>query len=119
MQFGITDASPVSTRQSFARNFGGTSQSLESVVAVSRYEDGQLAEVRLYPTELGVDRPDSRLGIPRIAPPEIGRRIPERLQRLSRELGTTIDIEFVTAAGRANGIGFAKDNRGNVFRLLF
>ncbi len=33
--------------------------------------------------------------------------------------GTTIDIEFVTAAGKANGIGFAKDNRGNVFRLLF
>ncbi len=31
--------------------------------------------------------------------------------------GTTIDIEFVTASG--NGFGFAKDNRGNVFRLLF
>ena len=104
VQFGITDASPGSTRQAFARNFGGTSQSLESVVAVSRYEDGQLAEVRLYPTELGVDRPDSRLGIPRIAPPEIGRRILERLQRLSRELGTTIDIEGnvgVIRVGRA------------------
>ena len=77
---------------------------MESVVAVSRYEDGQLAEVRLYPTELGVDRPDSRLGIPRIAPPEIGRRILERLQRLSRELGTTIDIEGnvgVIRVGRA------------------
>ncbi len=93
VQFGMTDASPGSTRQGFARNFGGTSQSLESMVAVTRYEDGQLADVRLYPTELGVDRPDSRLGIPRIAPPEIGRRILERVQRLSRELGTRIDIE--------------------------
>ena len=93
VQFGMTDASPGSTRQFFARNFGGSSQSLESMVAVSRYEDGELAEVRLYPTELGADGPDSRLGIPRIAPPEIGRRILERVQKLSRELGTTIDIE--------------------------
>ena len=92
VQLGMTDASPRSTRQAFARSFGGSSQSLESMVAVSRYEDGRLAEVRLYPTELGADGPDSRLGIPRIAPPEVGRRILERVQRLSRELGTTIDI---------------------------
>ena len=35
----------------------------------------------------------SRLGIPRFAPLEIGRRILERVQRLSRELGTTTDID--------------------------
>jgi poly-gamma-glutamate synthesis protein (capsule biosynthesis protein) len=93
VQTGAIDASPASTRQFFARNFGGSSQSLESMVAISHYEDGELAEVRLYPTELGADGPDSRLGIPRIAPPEIGQRILERVQRLSRELGTTIDIE--------------------------
>ena len=104
VQAGMTDASPRSTLQSFARFFGGSSQSLESMVAVSRYEDGQLAEVRLYPTELGADRPDSRLGIPRIAPPEIGQRILERVRRLSRELGTTIEIEGnvgVIRVGRA------------------
>jgi len=33
--------------------------------------------------------------------------------------GTTIDAEFVTGAGTANGFGFAKDNRGNVYRILF
>ena len=33
--------------------------------------------------------------------------------------GTTIDVEFVTGAGTANGFGFAKDNRGNVYRVLF
>ena len=45
------------------------------------------------PTELGVEGPDSRLGIPRLALPQITRRILERMQRLSREFGTTIDIE--------------------------
>ena len=101
---GMTDASPISTRQSFARSFGGSSHSLESVVAVSRYEDGQLAEVRLYPIELGRDAPDSRFGIPRIAPPEIGRRILERVQRLSRELGTTIHIEGNVGVIRMRGV---------------
>ena len=63
------------------------------MAAVSRYEDGQLTDVRLYPIELGYDGPDSRLGIPRIPPPDVGRRILERVQRLSRDLGTTIVIE--------------------------
>ncbi len=87
VQLGMTDATPGT------RTLGGSSQSLESMVAVSRYENGELAEVRLHPIELGYDGPDSRLGIPRLAPPQIGRRILERVQRLSRDLGTTIDIE--------------------------
>jgi len=62
-------------------------------VAVSHYDDGELVAVRLYPIELGADGPDSRLGIPRLAPPDIAQRILERMQRLSRELGTQIDIE--------------------------
>lgn len=32
---------------------------------------------------------------------------------------TTIDVEFVTGAETANCFGFAKDNRGNVYRVLF
>ena len=92
-QLGQTDANQQSPRQNFARNFGGSTQSLESLVAVSHYEDGELTEVRLYPTELGADGPDSRLGIPRIAQPDKAREILERMQRLSREFGTTIDIE--------------------------
>ena len=66
----------------------------------ARPPDGNLAEVRLYPTELGVDRPDSRLGIPRIAPPDIGQRILERIQRLSRALGTMIEIDGNTGVIR-------------------
>ena len=33
--------------------------------------------------------------------------------------GRTIEVEFVTGAGTATGFGFAKDNRGNVYRVLF
>ena len=65
----------------------------ESAVAVSRYEGGRLVEVRLYPTDLRFDEPISRVGVPRIARPEIGRRILERLQALSKLFGTTIAIE--------------------------
>ena len=32
-------------------------------------------------------------GIPRIAPPELAQKILERMQRLSQDFGTTIDIE--------------------------
>ena len=62
-------------------------------MAVSHYDDGELTEVRLDPTELGADGPDSRLGIPRLASPDIAQRILDRMQRLSRKLGTQIDIE--------------------------
>jgi len=92
-QLGQTDANQQSPRQNFARNFGGSTQSLESVVAVSHYADGELAAVRLYPTELGAEGPDSRLGIPRLAQPDKAHEILERMQRLSRDFGTTIDIE--------------------------
>ena len=47
----------------------------ESVIAVSRYDKGQLVEMRLYPTDGRFDGPVSELGIPRSAPPEIAQRI--------------------------------------------
>ena len=33
--------------------------------------------------------------------------------------GRTIKMEFVTGAGTANGFGFAEDNQGNIYRVLF
>ena len=66
----------------------------ESIVAVSRFDRGQLSEVRLHPVELtdqGV-----RLvhrGVPRLASPEAAQRILTRLQKLSTPFGTTIVIE--------------------------
>lgn len=92
-QLGQIDADQQGGRTNFARNFGGSTQSLESLVAVSHYADGELAEVRLYPIELGANEPDSRLGIPRLAQPEKAQEILQRMQRLSGDLGTTIDIE--------------------------
>jgi len=38
---------------------------------------------------------------------------------LTCDKGRTIQVEFVTGAGTATGFGFAKDNRGNVYRVLF
>ena len=90
---GNTDANQRRGMQQFARNFGGSTQSLESLVAISHYEDGELAEVRLYPTELGIDGPDSRLGIPRIAELQHAQQILQRVERLSDQWGTEIDIE--------------------------
>lgn len=33
--------------------------------------------------------------------------------------GTVIQVEFYTGSGTANGSGVAKDNKGNVFKVLF
>jgi len=33
--------------------------------------------------------------------------------------GTIIQVEFYTGSGTANGTGVAKDNKGNVFKVLF
>ena len=72
-------------------------QALESILAVSRFEDGKLVEVLVYPIDLRYDRseirPDARFGVPQIAPPELGRRILQRVQLLSKELGTEMTIE--------------------------
>jgi hypothetical protein len=71
----------------------GGSLANESILATSRYESGKLAEVRICPIDLRVNGPNSWVGIPRISAPEIGGRILQRVQRLSKELGTEIVIE--------------------------
>ena len=100
VQFGMTDwlPDPFGIRGGNAMPpESSVGQALESIVGVSRYEDGKLVEVLVYPIDLRYDegepRPDSRFGIPQIAPPELGRRILQRVQRLSRELGTEMTIE--------------------------
>lgn len=35
------------------------------------------------------------------------------------DTGTTFQAEFYTGNGTANGFGIAKDNKGNVYRILF
>ena len=99
---GMVDADQTSGRYQFSRNFGNSTQSLESLVAISHYDEGELTEVRLYPTELGSDGPDSRLGIPRLAKYDKAREILERVQRLSQEFGTNIDIDGSVGIIRVN-----------------
>ena len=65
----------------------------ESVIALSKYDRGQLMEVRLYPMEGRFNGPVAQLGIPRSAPPEVAQRILIRLQSLSKAFGTSIEIE--------------------------
>src|SRR5215831_15081905 len=73
--------------------------SLETLLTTSRFEDGKLVEVRLYPADLGQDRtrPISRSGTPSTPSPEMARRVLERLQPLSKRFGTVVPIQ--------NGIG--------------
>lgn len=33
--------------------------------------------------------------------------------------GTVIHVEFYTGSGTANGLGVAKDNKGNIFKVIF
>ncbi|MEI9414038.1 CapA family protein [Mesorhizobium sp. Cs1321R2N1] len=65
----------------------------ESVASVSRFEENQLAEIRLYPLELARTERFANRGVPRLAPALQARAILERLQMLSKPFGTQIDIE--------------------------
>jgi poly-gamma-glutamate synthesis protein (capsule biosynthesis protein) len=65
----------------------------ESAIAVSKFDKGQLQEVRVYPIWARNDGPLSRRGLPMTAPPAIAQRILQRLQKLSEPFGTKIAIE--------------------------
>ncbi len=65
----------------------------EGIIAVSRYEHGQVAEVRLHPIDLGYAAPIADAGMPRLASAAVARAILERMQKLSAPFGTTIAIE--------------------------
>ncbi len=65
----------------------------QTVVPVSRYEGGQLAELRLYPVDLGHGRRLTESGVPRLAEPEVAQEILQRLAKMSAPFGTVIEIE--------------------------
>ena len=65
----------------------------ESVVAVVTFQGTEASEIRFYPVELGWKQPRSQRGTPRLAPPELGRKIIAHLAELSRPLGTEISYE--------------------------
>jgi poly-gamma-glutamate capsule biosynthesis protein CapA/YwtB (metallophosphatase superfamily) len=68
-------------------------ETFESVIALSRFEGGRLAELRLHPVELGYGEPLTATGIPRVARPDRADTILGRLRELSGPYGTEIAIE--------------------------
>ncbi|MES0007830.1 CapA family protein [Mesorhizobium sp. M0062] len=65
----------------------------ESIIVVSRFEQNHLAELRLYPIELGYSKRFANRGVPRLAVGQQAKAILERMQKLSQPFGTVIAIE--------------------------
>lgn len=65
----------------------------ESVVAVSRFQQNQLFELRLHAIELGHSKRFANRGVPSFASGNRARAILERLKKLSESLGTEVAIE--------------------------
>ena len=71
-------------------------ENLTAYVAQTRYQDGRLVEIRIYPLDLGTDTsktPWSRSSIPQTPSPAVARRILTDLQAWSAPFGTKISIE--------------------------
>jgi hypothetical protein len=63
-------------------------------IANTTYKDGRLAEIRIYPVDIGLQRrPWSRENIPMTPSPEMARNILGQLQKYSEPFGTKISIE--------------------------
>lgn len=74
----------------------------ESIITVSRFEQNQLAELRLYPVELGYSKRFANRGLPRLVAGLQAKAILERLQTLSKPFGTDIAIENDVGVIRLN-----------------
>jgi poly-gamma-glutamate synthesis protein (capsule biosynthesis protein) len=77
----------------------------QSVVTTSRFEKGQVAEIRLQPIDLSYTARGADRGVPRLASAEVSKTILERLQRLSQPFGTRIAIE--------GGVGVIRPSAGS------
>jgi poly-gamma-glutamate capsule biosynthesis protein CapA/YwtB (metallophosphatase superfamily) len=94
-RFGLD---PYSTPADFfdARTAGdkghpATREYWESAVALCRFDAGKLSEIEVYPIEMGFGRPRSQRGRPLLANAQEGKRIMQRIVRLSKDLGTAIE----------------------------
>jgi len=65
----------------------------ESVVTETRFDHNTVAEIRLYPIDLGYGLKLTESGIPRVAKPDTAMKILKRLQTISAPYGTKIQIE--------------------------
>ncbi len=76
--------------QSSTGGFPGLQDYWESVVAVPLFNDGQLAEIRLYPITLGFETPRPQRGRPKLADAQAGQRIIESIKKLSEPYGVSV-----------------------------
>jgi len=65
----------------------------ESVITENRFDHGHVAEIRLYPVDLGYGMKLTESGIPRVPSAEKAMNILKRLQMISAPYGTRLDIE--------------------------
>lgn len=65
----------------------------QSVVTTTRFEHGQVAEIRLTPIDLSYGARGADRGVPRLADAATASTILDRLQRLSQPFGTRMTIE--------------------------
>ncbi|MSU68210.1 MAG: CapA family protein [Opitutaceae bacterium] len=70
-------------------------ENLVAIIARTKYQNGKLEEVRIYPVDLGVgqNRPWSRMNVPMTPSPELAQKILTDLQKYSEPFGTKISIE--------------------------
>jgi poly-gamma-glutamate synthesis protein (capsule biosynthesis protein) len=77
---------------------------MEALLTTSRFESGRLAEVRIYPVDVGQEgRPYSRMGIPMTPSPAMAQRVLAKLQKFSDQFGTKIAIESNVGVIRVSG----------------
>jgi poly-gamma-glutamate synthesis protein (capsule biosynthesis protein) len=72
------------------KGHAATPESLQSVVAVCEFHQSNLREIKLYPVDLGFGRPRSQRGRPLLADADSGKKILERVGRLSEKYGTKV-----------------------------
>jgi len=63
----------------------------QSVIAICRFEERTLKVIEIYPVDLGFGRRRSQRGRPLLANGELGKRILDRVARLSESYGTRVD----------------------------
>jgi poly-gamma-glutamate capsule biosynthesis protein CapA/YwtB (metallophosphatase superfamily) len=95
--YGLADTSLASDLYGARFPNGWNSEEYESAITVPTFQGSQLAELKLYPLDLGRNAPISQRGTPRLADDETGRAIIERVAKMSAPFGTTIVYQ--------NGIG--------------
>jgi poly-gamma-glutamate capsule biosynthesis protein CapA/YwtB (metallophosphatase superfamily) len=64
-----------------------------SILPVMTYEGGRVKEIRIYPIDVRRSAQSRQSGLPRIASPELGRRILDLVRELSTPFGTDMRIE--------------------------